>query len=193
MTNPSVTMVLNAYRRPDNLRVMLACLQAQTMPSWEAIVVVEDGYRWDHGSSAVLDEYISDPRIRRLAATRAGDWGHAALEFGTKYATGDWIGHSCDDNYYVPAYFETMIRAAEEAEAGFVYCDMLHHRHGYQRIVTRPEPCQIDRGGWLCRREIVQATEWPEKAHPHGDGFFAQRLAGKTKVAKVNQVLYVHN
>lgn len=185
-------MVIATWNRPLHLDALLRSLLVQTMPNWEAIVVSEPGTAdtfegWNH---------CADKRIRFMVhPKRMNDWGNTAKEWGSKFANGDFIVQTNDDNYYVPTFFEQMIVKADATGADFIYCNMIHNYTGYKFLDCEPVPGRIDGGGWMARRELVNGTPWPDpkpKAMP--DGVYAQMLATKaTKVFKHDGVLFVHN
>jgi glycosyltransferase involved in cell wall biosynthesis len=191
-SNPKLSMVVAAYQRTRELQATLACFLAQTHQNFE-VLVVHDGP--GDGRVRQLVEGWGDERFQyRELPTRRNDWGNSAKAWGSLQATGDWIGHSNDDNYYAPVYFERMLTALIQGEADFAYCNMVHSHQGWQPFETAPVPGAIDGGGWICRASTVRTTPWPANtADPYADGYYAQALASRSKVVKVAATLFVHN
>jgi glycosyltransferase involved in cell wall biosynthesis len=191
-TNPKVSMIVSAYHRARQILPTLACFLAQTHQNFE-VLVVHDG----PGDGAVRDavELFGDHRLCYLELpARTNDWGNSAKAWGSQQATGEWIGHSNDDNYYAPIYFEAMLSALLCEDAQFAFCNMIHSHQGWTPFATTPVPGGIDGGGWLCRADIVKGTPWPaDTAHEYADGIYAQALAARAKVVKVSATLFVHN
>jgi glycosyltransferase involved in cell wall biosynthesis len=189
--DPKVTMVISAYQRPTQIMVTLSSLLAQTHQNFE-ILVVHDG---PGPEVKKVVEGLSDARVRFLETSeRKNDWGNSAKEWGSHQATGEWIGHSNDDNYYAPGYFELMVNACLNNQAQFAYCNMLHSHLLWAPFPTQPRSGALDGGAWICRTEIVNSTAWPEnKADTYADGFYIDALVARCKVAKVNSFLLVHN
>jgi glycosyltransferase involved in cell wall biosynthesis len=190
--DPKVSMVVSAYFRDRQILPTLACFLAQTHQNFE-VLVVHDG----PGDGGVREAValFEDDRFRYLELPeRHNDWGNSAKAWGSRQATGAWIGHSNDDNYYAPVYFEAMLGALVREDAQFAYCNMVHSHHGWSPFDTHPTVGRIDAGGWICRADIVIATEWPvNPADFVADGHFAQALAAQSKVVKVPATLIVHN
>jgi glycosyltransferase involved in cell wall biosynthesis len=190
--NPKLSMIVSAYYRDQQILPTLACFLAQTHQNFE-VLVVHDG----PGDGAVRASValFQDDRLHYLdLPERRNDWGNSAKAWGSQQATGEWIGHSNDDNYYAPVYFERMLGALLRDDAQFVYCNMIHSHHGWTPFDTAPAVGRIDGGGWICRAEIVKSTAWPvNPTDPCADGHLAQALAARSKVVKVPATLFVHN
>jgi glycosyltransferase involved in cell wall biosynthesis len=190
--NPKISMIVAAYDRPRHILVCLNSLIVQTHDNIE-IIVVHDG-----PGSRVREAVarIDDPRIRYYeTGTRAGPMhqGHQSREYGSQLATGDWIGHTNDDNYYAPVYCEWMLSELLRNDADFAYCNMIHSHYSWQPFDTTPLPCRIDAGGWICKASIVKRTPWRNKTCETADGEYASELAQQSKVVKVPGCIFVHN
>jgi glycosyltransferase involved in cell wall biosynthesis len=187
---PKVSMVVAAYQRPRQILVCLHSLLVQTHQTFEVIVV--HAGPGPEVKQAVLG--LDDPRIRYLEAPdNPGDYGNSSREYGTQFATGDWIGQTNDDNYYVPVYFEWMLSELLRNEAQFAYSNMVHSHYQWLPFETYPAPGRIDAGGWICRADIVKATPWRTKGLVTSDGEYAEALAAKCRVVKVPGCLFIHN
>jgi len=183
----SVTMLTATFDRPGCLRHLVECFRVQTYPEWHLRVIAE-------GPTAVTGDLGTDRRVSVVRfPQRNGDWGNRARAAELRRVElGDWVGMTHDDNYYVPTYFEDMIRVAGDAD--FVYCNMLHNGTGYAPFTTAPKPNGIDLGGWLARRELILSVEFPNPDQADSDGQFAQALAAKARrVVKHEGFLFVHN
>lgn len=192
---PRVSIVIATWDRPLHLNVLLHSLVVQTISDWEAIVVHEGGTDTFEGWSEERTGF--DPRIRHFAfPQRMNDWGNTCKEWGTiKHARGQFVTQTNEDNYYVPTYFERMLETAQSESADFVYCNMLHNYRGYKILECEVSPGRIDGGGWMAETSLVVATPWPSpKPELMPDGIYAKLLASRAKkVAKQNEVLFVHN
>lgn len=191
-SKPIVSLVIGAYKRPIHLAGLLRSIQLQTLERWEAIVVHETPCP---EVKAIVDS-IGDPRVRYIEmAERVCDWGNSCKELGSMSARGEWIGHSNDDNYYVPEYFRVMVECAVRQKADLVYCDMVHNGRQYRAVETAPIVGHIDGGGWLCRADLVRSTPWLcPKSGGLADGQYVELLVRRCRaVAKVRAVLFVHN
>jgi glycosyltransferase involved in cell wall biosynthesis len=96
-TQARVSVVIPTRGRPDLLRRALASVQQQTVPWWEAIVVV-DGR--DPMTESFLEEQ-TDPRIRFVVNERSLG-GAEARNVGVRAATGEWIALLDDDDEWMP-------------------------------------------------------------------------------------------
>lgn len=190
---PLVSMVVAAYEQPRDLITTLHCFLVQTLQDFE-VLVVHDG----PGPAALREAVLAlgDRRITyHETPVRNNDWGNSSKEYGSNLARGRYIGHSNDDNYYAPVYFEALVAAIERDGADFAYCNMVHSQHGYAAFDTAPYHGRIDGGGWLCRAEVVKATPWPEpKSNGYADGLYVEALVRHChRVTKVPAFLFVHN
>src|SRR5262249_14326027 len=151
--NAKVSMIVCAYFRDRQILPTLACFLAQTYQNFE-VLVVHDG----PGDGGVRESVslFADERLRYVETPeRYNDWGNTPKAWGSLQATGEWIGHSNDDNYYAPVYFEMMLGALLREDAQFAYCNMIHSHHGWTPFDTKPVAGYIDAGGWICHTDIV--------------------------------------
>lgn len=190
--NPKVSMVVACYQSPKKLLLPLGSFIAQTHENWECLVV-HDG----PGGSEIeeLIDRLGDSRISfHSLPDKSNDWGNTSKEYGSHLSIGSYIGHSNDDNFYAPVYFEWMLRSLIDNEAQFAYCDMVHSHRKYQPMVCEPRPCHIDGGGWLCLSTIVKATPWPTKSDNHADGHYVESLLNLCgRSIHVPHYLFTHN
>jgi glycosyltransferase involved in cell wall biosynthesis len=182
-----VSITVASYRRPRSILTTLASFLAQTYQNFE-IIVAHSGSGPDV-QNIVLG--LSDPRITFMEIPRIdNDWGAHCREGAKKFATGQWLGTTNDDNY-----FEWMLTAAKMENADFVYCNMVHSISQWKAFDVAPHMGHIDAGGWLCKAEIVKNTPWPEQARTDSDGdYIVNRLLPKcNKAVKVPGFLFIHN
>src|SRR5581483_3683087 len=190
--NPKISMVVACYENTKKILVPLGSFQSQTHENWECIIVHDGpgGFLLEHKIRS-----LQDPRFQfyRLPEN-SGDWGNSCKEYGSQLATGDYIGHSNDDNFYAPVYFEWMLRAMKEQEAQFVYCNMIHSHRQYQPMSCDTKACHIDGGGWIAEAEIVKTTPWPSpKSDNHADGYYVESLVARcSRTAMIPGYLFVH-
>jgi len=190
--NPLVSMVIAAYKRPRELLSTIHCLLCQTHQNFE-ILVVHDGP--GGGRIAAAIERLGDPRVRYIELpNNCNDWGNSSKMYGSQLASGDFIGHSNDDNYYAPVYFEWMLSDLIYKEAEFAYCNMVHSHSQWSVLDCRIQPGYIDGGGWICSASIVKSTPWESTKDTYSDGIYAVTLASKAnKAVKVPGLIFVHN
>jgi glycosyltransferase involved in cell wall biosynthesis len=193
--NPKVSMIVSAYGRPQQILVTLSSFIAQTYANWECLVVHDGPTQGDTSLYEVVQRF-GDSRIYYFeTAERKNDWGNSSKEWGSQLAIGDFIGHSNDDNYYAPVYFEWLIHSMLSGDAQFAYCNMIHSHHAWQPLSCDLRPGQIDGGGWIARADIVRDTPWPDdRKDGMADGIYVQRLVERCqRTIKIPGFLFVHN
>lgn len=155
---PRVSLAVRVKYPPDRMTAFLLSMQRQRYDNWE-LVFVTDG---PNAAAKQLLEQAGDRRVK-LIETEAplGKWGHPYRQRGIEACTGEFIGLSNDDNYYVPGYLEQMANALQGNNAELAMCAMLYSYWGWS-----PLPADHDLGSWIARRELVQRTPWT------GDDFF---------------------
>jgi glycosyltransferase involved in cell wall biosynthesis len=183
---PLVSLVVRVKYAPDRIAAFLLSIQRQRYDNWE-IVFVTDG---PNTAAKLLVERANDPRVKLIVTEKAlGRWGHPHRQRGIDACSGEFIGLSNDDNYYVSGYIEQMMNALEDQNADLALCGMLHSYWRWGQI----EPGH-DLGSWIARRALLRSTPWT------GDDFFydARYLAELRKNAGektviVNRPLFIHN
>ncbi len=190
--SPLVSIVIPAFKRPKELRAVLASLLAQTYPHLE-IIVIHDGIEGSDEAKKVC-EMFQDDRIKfSVEPNRKNDYGHSLRESGSLCAKGAYIGHSNDDNLYAPVYVQRLVATMIEKNADFAYCNMVHDHEDYRAVSTHAMQFEIDAGGWIAKAELVKATKWRDRGFD-GDGVFIEdMLATGAKAVKVPGYLFVHN
>lgn len=187
--DPKVSMIIAAYQRPKQILVCLHSLLVQTHQNFELIVV--------HGGPGTsvkrVVDALHDARVTFHETLNHDDFGNSSREFGTKLATGSWIGQINDDNYYAPIYFEWMLSELIRNDAQFAYCNMVHSHYAWMPLETHPVPCRIDAGGWICRADLVKRTPWATTHEITSDGEYAEALARQCRTVKILGCLFVHN
>lgn len=195
MLTPMVSFIILADR-PQALRVLLAALEAQTEPAWEAIILNQS----DPDSSLITTAYASHytcrpERLSYRRVVRHGDWGQTEKFAAVAAARGEFVGFPNDDAYYCPAYLERMVQMAREAD--LVYCDWVScsdlGRDTYVPMVAAPVVGHVDVGGFLVRRSVLLAHGWPDRG-PTGDGLLIESLVRSgARHQRVPGCLYVKN
>ena len=112
MTFPaSISVVVPAYNHERFIGEALASLQAQTLASFE-VVVVDDGSQ--DATATVADQFArSDARFRVLRQVNAGS--HAAINRGINETRGGWIAILNSDDRFAPT---RLARLREQGEDG---------------------------------------------------------------------------
>ena len=207
-------IVVVAYKRPKPLRALVASIQAQTVDDWR-MWILHDGPAGDHQKighhehSWLERDWAgwADERIRVLeTGERLGAYGHPLRAEGITRAEGDWLLITNDDNYYAPVFIERMM-AKTGPNVACVLCDMVHNhprtdylgRGGkaspYGVLIAKPRRMFADIGCFIVPTAVAKKVGFKWRQY-EGDGLYLEAVIkaqpGK-RVAKVNQILFVHN
>jgi hypothetical protein len=114
---PSVSVCIRAYNRPDELRAAIASALAQTYDDLE-VVVSDDSGRWRH-----VAEGFGDPRVRYhpnpAPSGPAGNLSRAA-----SLARGRFIAILNDDDRWLPGFLEATVGVLErDPDVGVAFTD----------------------------------------------------------------------
>jgi peroxiredoxin len=99
---PLVSVILTTRDRPGFLRFALTCFERQTYPNRE-LIVVDDGDRFPVDPDAVAA--VGGRVVRATVGTPIG----SKLNLGLDEARGVLCQKMDDDDWYAPAYVETMV------------------------------------------------------------------------------------
>lgn len=200
---PELTIVCVAYRRYQQIPVLIHSLLAQTVQNFK-LLILHDGY--DQEMDALLSQYKSRyPELIDYAFTqeRHNDYGHSLREIGIQLAQTPLILLTNDDNYYCPIFVEKMLLALQEHQADLVLCDMIHSHNNpgghiqppYSLLKTAPQPGSVDIGCFIVKTAMAKEVGFRDKGHDGDATFFGDLLRTNPaiRIAKVNQVLFVHN
>lgn len=174
----------------DRLHALILSLQRQTHTNWEAVVTT-DG---PNPAAAALVAGLKEPRLVLVETPEPkGCWGHPYRNLAISRCTGELIGLTNDDNYYVPGYLATMTQALIENNAQMVMCDMVHKDFEWGILETRPERNACDLGNWIVLSRIAKTTPWPGNSSTD-DGKYVELMAAKCeRIAIVKRPLFVKN
>jgi glycosyltransferase involved in cell wall biosynthesis len=160
--NPrAVSVIIPSYNQPeDYLRECLESVRAQTIPSWEAIVV-DDGSTV--GDVRKVVESLEDGRIRVI--THEANRGEgAARNSGIRSAGTSLIAQLDADDRLHPRFLEATTRALEEGSADWVLVDLQLFGESADLLrwpVPLPAPCPAHfnpRSPCLFRREVWEVV-----------------------------------
>jgi glycosyltransferase involved in cell wall biosynthesis len=129
---PVFSIIIPCFNAAATLLETLACLQAQTLTDWEALLV-------DDGSSDATHEIIAqaalaDPRLHLLRNPRKGP--SAARNHGVTQAQGQIIAFCDADDLWAPQKLARMAALFERAQTDVVFA-----RIGFFR--DRPDDAQV--------------------------------------------------
>lgn len=117
---PQVSIVIPTHNRPALVRRAVGSVLAQTLSSWEAIIV-DDG-----SAEAVTPDTLGtqDPRVK-IIRHADGRGVSAARNAGIAAAQGAWVAFLDDDDYWAREKLAVQLRAAAAYDAGFVFTSVL--------------------------------------------------------------------
>jgi glycosyltransferase involved in cell wall biosynthesis len=135
---PLISIVTAVRNRPNQVLEAVASVKAQTLDSWELIVV-------DDGSDDTTPDGVEavarlDPRITVLR--RGGEGVSAARNAGAAVARGRYLAWLDSDNTWLPDFLETMVKAlsGRGLRAGYAACAMLwNDTVEYREFAAGPE------------------------------------------------------
>ncbi len=162
---PSLSVVLCTFRRPDGAARALASLLAQ--PVEDLQVVVADAGEVEDTAEA-LRPYEIDPRWSLVGVPDRGLCG--LRNDGGRYARAPWIAFLDDDDHVGPGWAEALLSAGSDAGVGLVSCgnDMVDDR-GTVTATLQPKalgPLMSDLHGnvlagcWAARRDVLDEAGW---------------------------------
>ena len=198
-----ITIVCVAYKRYQNIPVLIHSFLAQTLQNFK-LLILHDGY--DEAMDILLSEYKTKyPNTINFAFTpeRHNDFGHSLREIGIGLADTPFLLLTNDDNYYCPIFLENMFQALHAHQADIVMCDMIHSHNNpgghlqppYSLLKTAPSPGSVDIGCFIVKTDLAKQVSFRDKSHDGDATFFGDLLQKnpQIRIAKVNQVLFVHN
>ena len=203
MQDPQVTVVVAAYRRYEQLPVLIHSFLCQTLQNFK-LLILHDGP--DERMQALLEDYGQRHRERigyAFSPVRHNDYGHSLREWGITLAQTPYLLITNDDNYYAPRFLEYMFAAIERQNLDVVMCNMIHshenpgrrRQSSYKLFVTHPHKFEMDIGCFIVRTSYAKQTGFRDKTHD-GDGTYFEDILQCTpppRVGKVARVLFVHN
>lgn len=201
---PTLAVCVCAYRRPDQLPVLMHAMQAQTRRDF-VLRITHDG---SEGQMLALvrrvAEMLTIPVEWRFSAVRHNDYGHSLRHRAIMECDSTYVLSTNDDNYYVPHFVELMLGAAERDRLDLVLCDMVHsHRdaggrrgEAYSPFPTWPRGYVSDIGCFIARTTVAQSVGFRDRGFD-GDATYINDIMalgpGRVRWGKLNQTLFVHN
>lgn len=136
MQIPQLSIIVPTYNVARYLPTALAALAAQTVASYE-IIVVDDGAT--DGSGRIADDWAArDARIRVIHQRNGGL--SAARNAGILAARGDYVGFVDPDDTVDPAMFAELLAAAAPRAADLALCGYLEEYEGSDVAVEVRHP-----------------------------------------------------
>src|SRR5262245_7527 len=114
---PTVSVIMPVLDRDEQVRIAIESLRAQSLASWE-LLLVADG-RSDPTAQLVAELAASDQRIRLIRTDHVGD-SHAR-NVGTAAATGRYLTWLDTDHAWVPHFLQVMVAAMQASRLPAAY------------------------------------------------------------------------
>jgi chlorobactene glucosyltransferase len=118
---PLISVLVPARNEARNLRRCIECLQTQTHPNWELIVI--DDHSTDATADIAAEAAARDPRIRLLrSAPLPPGWvgkSHALVQ-GAEAARGEWLCLLDADTFASPDLLSSTLAEAREHDADMI-------------------------------------------------------------------------
>lgn len=200
---PEITIACVAYKRYRNIPVLIHSFLAQTIQNFK-LLILHDGY--DEEMNVLLMEYKAKYPNHIdyvFTPTRHNDYGHSLREIGIRLADTPYLLLTNDDNYYCPIFLEQMLQALQTHQADIVLCDMIHSHNNpgghlqppYSLLKTMPSPGSVDIGCFIVKTDLAKRVGFRDKGHDGDATYFADltQNSPQIRIAKVNQVLFIHN
>ena len=115
--SPLVSIIIPVYNVAPYLREALDSAVRQTHSHLQ-ILIIDDGST--DGSSAICEEYTSDPRVQVIHQPNRGL--SCARNVGLDHAAGDYIAFLDPDDALHPAFLHTMLTAMTQESADLTVC-----------------------------------------------------------------------
>lgn len=201
---PCISIIMPCYNAAKTIGAAIACVQAQSLSSWE-LIVVDDGST-DDSIKVVSD--VDDRRIRLFSQVNCGS--ASARNRGLREAQGCYIAFLDSDDAWHPAFLETMWHALEPRnDAVLAYCGWqnlgLQGGRGEPFVPLDYDPldraevllggCRWPIHGVLVRRDAIErAGGFDESLQASVDYDLWLRVAPQGRLVRVPEVLaYYHH
>ena len=128
-----VSVIIPAYNQALFIHKAVASLQAQTLDSWECIVV-DDGST-DNTAEVVANIALNEPRVRLLQKQNGGS--ASARDMGLQYVAGEYIQFLDADDTIAPNKLEQQVQLMEREHLDISYTAFCSENSQGQRTPSR--------------------------------------------------------
>lgn len=108
---PALSVVMPTFDQASFLPRAVASLLAQTLTSWE-LIIVDDGST--DATAALIERFLADPRIRSIRLERNRGLG-AAVNRGLAEARAPLIAYLPSDDHFLPRHLSTLLARLKSA------------------------------------------------------------------------------
>src|SRR5260370_10795918 len=136
--NPSVSVIVPVYNRPDVVKYAVDSVLAQTLPVAE-VIVVDDGSTEDVEKEVrrnIAEKQAWRERVQYIYQKNQGQ--SVALNNGIARAKGEWIAVNASDDMWLPHKLEWQFRALEkyQGQCGLCFTDAWFMNNPYMKKIT---------------------------------------------------------
>lgn len=155
--HPLCSIIIPAYRAENTLALTLESVLNQTMPSWEAIIVI-DGVFPNDSTLQIARNYVQrDPRFRVFVDPQNHGVAYARNQ-GVNQARGPWIAFLDSDDQFHPQKLQQQLTLAERTNCHFV-CSSYNVTDNTGKILRHIKaPQRISRARLIFRNVIGCST-----------------------------------
>ena len=190
-------IIVVAYNRPIELRILCDCFLVQSIPNWELYII------YDGPAPKEIQEIMAlynDERIHFACSKyRNGNYGHPNRRKMLEILDGtndDFVLLTNDDNYYVPVFVEYMLQQATRT-VGIVSCNTVHSHFMYKVHESKLLTNGIDMGAFIVRYSIAKGIGFKHEEF-EADGMYAEECANACRCANLTtyhipKPLFCHN
>jgi len=196
---PHVTIITPTYNRLKSLKEAVDCVQKQTYPYWEHIIVAD-------GPDPRVERLVrnlNDKRVRYFYTPRSKNWGSSQRNLGLKKARGKFVACLDDDNTIRKDYVKEMVKRFTSKKIGYVICYVRYHTSYVLKPKLPFEIGGIDMLNFMVRKELAKGMGgWTseyiqdfiliDKVSKISKGRFVKKILGKhgrLKQAKLERIV----
>ncbi|MEK6964473.1 MAG: glycosyltransferase family A protein, partial [Nanoarchaeota archaeon] len=110
-----VTVITPTYNRIKSLKQAIDCVQKQTYPYWEHLIVA-DGHDF---RVEKLVKAMQDPRVKYFYTKRTKDLGGSQRNHALRKAKGQLMAYLDDDNLMHKDYLKEMVKKFHSRKIGY--------------------------------------------------------------------------
>lgn len=197
MSNPTVSIVIPVYNRPQLLERALISVEKQIYTDWEC-VIVDDGST-DNTVQVASTFVKKDHRFKLILNNHAG--GAKATNDGIVAAKGKYITLLGSDDEYAPKHLELRVKELEKNED----IDMLHggmivigdefvpDKRDVTKKISLYSPLVYVGGTIFAKKHVYQTLNGFKKMAYASDSDFIERAIDTFKVKKVLWPTYIYH
>lgn len=196
--NPKISVIIPVYNAEQYLQQCLQSVVDQTIFDQIEVVAVNDGSM--DRSAQILNDFST--KYSNIRVINQENHGIAmARETGLKNTKGKYIAYLDDDDFVNANMYETMLKAAEENSADYVYCNYCFYPHSvstkakwFKKFEGKVDWNLIERNTqpWnkLIRRDLAERINMEDILPIYSDSVYVDLLLHARKIVCLDNELY---